>query len=681
MSPPEITNMNAMKQLNLRALATLLLAASALGWTGAAGAESMDARLLKKVRAATFEVVIPKPSDDGITYEKPLPYDLLPYQYRNDKYFSVGTAFEISGHRFVTASHVINGHLGGRSGEPALRDSEGHVYAIDKILQYNSRRDFVVFSLKDEPDVTPLQTGRRPALDETIYAVGNALGEGVVIRNGVHTSDTPEDRDGAWQWLRFSAAASPGNSGGPLLDKNGRVVGIVLRKSPNENLNYALPIEELLAAKPDLAIFDERNTYALDIFDRRQTDVLYKEVSLPKTFAEFSRIAGSLHDQFADHMLQELLAGDADNLFPHGDGSLRAMNVLMPSELPALLIRGNDGNWDLTGPSQVNTSQLPDDGYLKFGRLGNGGGVELGRPKNIPADPFYHDSRLFMDLVLKGAPQKRPVGSEQVRIRSLGKAIRDEIYVDDYQRKWQLRVWPMDFADTVVTYLSLPVPSGYVALVRLSRSNELHEDIADLKALANFFSVSYHGTLAQWQDFLRQTDLLPGTLASLRVDATYGQKIEVSTGRFGLTIPSTIQTVSKDSELTLDFRYLQDHDKVVWEPTRIRSASDAQNSDLISVSRNDVPAQQQEDFYKNEWARIAGRQHPYDTVVAYNEDQTDIWNVVGPGASALPSVLYCVRVHKNGQVSQGTMKADLDAVLKSVRISDAPDPRAGNQAR
>ncbi|HWC00204.1 MAG TPA: hypothetical protein VG672_26025, partial [Bryobacteraceae bacterium] len=103
MSPPEITNMNAMKQLNLRALATLLLAASALGWTGAAGAESMDARLLKKVRAATFEVVIPKPSDDGITYEKPRPYDLLPYQYRNDKYFSVGTAFEISGHRFVTA--------------------------------------------------------------------------------------------------------------------------------------------------------------------------------------------------------------------------------------------------------------------------------------------------------------------------------------------------------------------------------------------------------------------------------------------------------------------------------------------------------------------------------------------------------------------------------------------------
>ncbi|MFX8681140.1 hypothetical protein ABTM69_21035, partial [Acinetobacter baumannii] len=82
----------------------------------------------------------------------------------------IGTAFEISGHRFVTASHVINNHLGGRGGEPALRDSAGHVFAIDQILQYSSRRDFVVFSLKDAPDVTPLETGSRPALDETIYA-------------------------------------------------------------------------------------------------------------------------------------------------------------------------------------------------------------------------------------------------------------------------------------------------------------------------------------------------------------------------------------------------------------------------------------------------------------------------------------------------------------------------------
>lgn len=647
-------------------LFTTLLAA----WAPAAPAESLDTGLLKKVRAATFEVVVPKPSDEGITYEKPLPLDLLPYKYRTDKYNSVGTAFEISGHRFVTASHVINNHLGGRGGEPALRDSEGRVFAIDKILQYSSRRDFVVFSLKDAPDVAPLETGSRPALDETIYAVGNALGEGVVIRDGVHTSDTPEDRDGAWQWLRFSAAASPGNSGGPLLDKSGRVVGIVLRKSPNENLNFALPIEELLAAKPDLAVFDERETYLLDIFDRTQTDVLYKEVSLPKSFADFSKAAQSLHDEFADRMLKELLAADADHLFPNGDGSQRALHTLFPTELPALLTQGSDGNWNVTSTSTGNTAQLPANGYVRYGRLGHGGGVELGRPDDVPADRFYRDSKTFMDLVLQGAPQKRTVGSEQVRILSLGKAIQDEVYVDHFQRKWQLRVWPMDFANTELIYLSLPVPSGYVSLVRYTRPNAIHDDLIDLKSLTDFFTVSYHGTLAQWQDYLKQTDLLPGPLASLHLDAQYGKKVEIATERFGLAYPASVQPISKDSELELDFRYFKDHDKLVWEPTRIRTDSDAHAGDVISVSRADVPSATMEEQYKSDWNKMVHRLHPYDGTVASADDKTEIWTVLGADAGDAPAVLYCVRVRKVGQVAQDSMRAQLETVSKGVTIND-----------
>jgi S1-C subfamily serine protease len=110
----------------------------------------------------------------------------------------------------------------------------------------------VVFTLAQSPgkDVA-LPLDRTPALNAVVYAVGNALGTGVVIRDGLYTSDTPEQQDGAWKWMRFSAAASPGNSGGPLLDKDGKVIGVVLMKSANENLNYALPIREVLDAPAD----------------------------------------------------------------------------------------------------------------------------------------------------------------------------------------------------------------------------------------------------------------------------------------------------------------------------------------------------------------------------------------------------------------------------------------------
>jgi hypothetical protein len=74
---------------------------------GSAAAEGLDAKLLPRIQAATFEVVAAKPANDPLTYEKPLPLDLLPFQERTDKYYSLGTAFSIGNGRYVTAGHVL----------------------------------------------------------------------------------------------------------------------------------------------------------------------------------------------------------------------------------------------------------------------------------------------------------------------------------------------------------------------------------------------------------------------------------------------------------------------------------------------------------------------------------------------------------------------------------------------
>src|SRR5688572_15958981 len=177
-----------------------------------------------------MEVVARKPVQDSAIYEKALPLELLPYAYRSDEYLPVGTAFAIGTNRFVSAAHVLDGFIGSNFALTGLRDSTGRVYEIDQILKYSMPQDFVVFSLKDAPNIKPLEAERRPAVGQAVYAVGNALGQGVVVRDGLYTSDTPEE----WKWVRFSAAASPGSSGGPLLDAKGRVIGVVRGASPNE---------------------------------------------------------------------------------------------------------------------------------------------------------------------------------------------------------------------------------------------------------------------------------------------------------------------------------------------------------------------------------------------------------------------------------------------------------------
>jgi serine protease Do len=214
-----------------------------------AGAAALTPELQKQVRGATFEVVIRKPSKDTVSYEKPLPLELIPFTERNDAYWPIGTAFAIAPDTFVTAAHVLIAAVGSQFGLPGIRDSQGKVYSVDRISKFSMHEDFVVFTVSGATAVTPFATSTIVAVDDPIFAVGNALGEGVVIRDGLLTSQTAEPQDGKWKYLRFSAAASPGNSGGPLLDAQGRVIGVVTAKSPNENLNYAVPIDRVLSVR------------------------------------------------------------------------------------------------------------------------------------------------------------------------------------------------------------------------------------------------------------------------------------------------------------------------------------------------------------------------------------------------------------------------------------------------
>jgi serine protease Do len=255
---------------------------------GKAVAAALDASVQQQVRAATFEVVQLKPQDGDVTYERALPMELMPYQQRTDLYRSVGTAFSVGPNRYVTAAHVIALGVGSQFGPPALRDGTGKVYAIDQVLEYSDHEDFAVFSLREPPKQAPyLKAGPKPTLNDAVFAVGNALGEGVVIRDGVYTSDSPEEQDGKWNWLRFTAAASPGNSGGPLVDQHGQLLGIVLRKSASENLNYALSIAQVLGAKEGEGRVSSRTTIRLPIMDTAETLQLDEHFALPLGLPDF----------------------------------------------------------------------------------------------------------------------------------------------------------------------------------------------------------------------------------------------------------------------------------------------------------------------------------------------------------------------------------------------------------
>ncbi len=99
-----------------------------------------------------------------------------------------------------------------------------------KILARDPERD--IAALQVDADRLPAATigdSRQLRPGQWVFAVGHPWGvtgaatAGVVIGQG---HDLPEMRDGKREWLMVSLRLRPGNSGGPLVDSAGRVVGI-----------------------------------------------------------------------------------------------------------------------------------------------------------------------------------------------------------------------------------------------------------------------------------------------------------------------------------------------------------------------------------------------------------------------------------------------------------------------
>lgn len=633
------------------------------------------------VRNSVFEVVTPKPSHDSLSYERPLPVELIPYSIRNDKYYSIGTAFAIGPNQFVSAAHVMNlGIVESQQKDVFLRDSEGKVYEIDQILKYSDHRDFVVFSLKDKVAEHYLPLSQDPKLDAKVYAVGNALGQGIIFRDGLYTSNTPENVEGEWQWMRFSAAVSPGNSGGPLLDTGGRVLGIVLGKSENENLNYALPIAEVIDAKEHAAVSYKKMRYILENMENMSKLATFrKEIELPKTYRKLKGELVRSFREFIEQLHDDFLAENRADIFPNGDGSSLLLHNVYNVVFPNLIMRDSDGSWDSFQAPKTYTSELGKNGYLSFGEIAASLFLYIQKPDDVPLEEFYTDSKLFMDLILKGAPYYREVAAEKVRVTSLGKAQERHLFVDSYGRKWIIQTWLTEYNDQKVATFSLPVPGGCVTILKQGQTGVVNTGyIPDLKVLTDFINVSYYGTFGQWREFYKMKELLPKTFSTM--DIKYdSETLRFSSERLSFSHTPEVMGISDESDLELLFSYFKDGDKTVWDVRGIIVGEDRDNDTYFGIYRDNRPLASLRDTYKSDWDDIVHRRFPYDKTAFFDDGNTIISTVYAGGETPENGVdpdvpfLYTVAYQAEGTFEQSDMQARLQSIVKTIHIHEGAE--------
>jgi S1-C subfamily serine protease len=235
------------------AVAAVLLASGAAGddesstptrATGLSGSTVQE--IYERARHAVF-VVEGRPS--GVPWPRGRP--------REDDGVATGTAFAIDGDLIVTNHHVVAG-----ADEVVVHRNGRRVRA--RLVGSDPATDLAVLRLRPAAsarlETLPVGDSQRVRPGDLAVAIGNPYGLRRSVTAGVVSAvgrriDAPDGapiRDA----IQTDAAINPGNSGGPLLDADGRVIG-VLSQGRGDGIAFAVPVDTLQSVVPQLERWGE----------------------------------------------------------------------------------------------------------------------------------------------------------------------------------------------------------------------------------------------------------------------------------------------------------------------------------------------------------------------------------------------------------------------------------------
>jgi len=147
-----------------------------------------------------------------------------------------GTGFIINEEGYiVTNAHVL---AGGRKIQ-AITSEQTLIDAI--FIGYDSDFDIALLKIPGDYEGFELGDSDEIQIGEKVIAIGNPLGLQFSVSEGIVSAVHREGINGVEAYIQTDAALNPGNSGGPLINKQGKVIGINNFKiGDSESLGFAL---------------------------------------------------------------------------------------------------------------------------------------------------------------------------------------------------------------------------------------------------------------------------------------------------------------------------------------------------------------------------------------------------------------------------------------------------------
>jgi hypothetical protein len=178
---------------------------------------------------------------------KPAVVAVITYDAKNEMQMT-GSGFFIRPGQVLTNLHVIDG---AHHAEVRTLDGKGRTYPAGGVLSVDDEGDLAVLSVNVPAERThSLEVAQGlPEEGEQIFVIGNPLRLEGSISDGIVSAVREVPSLG--EIIQITAPISHGNSGSPLFNMKGEVIGVITMKVTNgQNINLALGASRLKGLRP-----------------------------------------------------------------------------------------------------------------------------------------------------------------------------------------------------------------------------------------------------------------------------------------------------------------------------------------------------------------------------------------------------------------------------------------------
>ena len=177
------------------------------------------------------------------------------------KVSSLGSGFVIDGVEglVVTNNHVIEG-----ADEIVINFADGSKLKVDKILGKDSKADIALLKVTPKAPLksVPFGSSNDMKVGDWVMAIGNPFGLGGTVTVGIISAKQRDINAGPYDdFIQTDAAINRGNSGGPLFNMNGEVIGvntaIISPTGGSIGIGFAVPSDTVQSIVQQLKEFGE----------------------------------------------------------------------------------------------------------------------------------------------------------------------------------------------------------------------------------------------------------------------------------------------------------------------------------------------------------------------------------------------------------------------------------------